>query len=52
MTTEQRLERLEETNRKLTELTATVDGMVQHQREQLDRGRKMLDDQDLDGDGA
>ena len=59
MTTEQRLERFEELDRKLTELMATVVGMVQRQEEMLDRGRKMLNDQrertdeeDLDGDGG
>ena len=59
MTTEQRLERLEETDRKLAELKADVVGMVQRQEEMLDRGRKMLNDQrertdeeDLDGDGG
>ena len=59
MTTEQRLERFEELDRKLAELKAEVVGMVQRQEEMLDRGRKMLNDQrertdeeDLDGDGA
>ena len=42
MTTEQRLERLEETDRKLTELTADVIRMIQYQQEQLDQHQEIL----------
>ncbi|MDE2718636.1 MAG: hypothetical protein OXI33_16720 [Chloroflexota bacterium] len=45
MTTEQRLERLEETDRKLTELTADVIRMIQHQQEQLDQHQERIDHQ-------
>ena len=51
MTTEQRLDRLEETdrtltelNRKLAELKVDTASIAQRQREQMDRGRKMLDE--------
>ncbi len=42
MTTEQRLERFEETDRKLTELTADVIRMIQYQQEQLDQHQEIL----------
>ena len=42
MTTEHRLERLEETDRKLTELTADVIRMIQYQQEQLDQHQEIL----------
>ncbi len=42
MTTEQRLERLEETDRKLTELTADVIRMIQYQQEHLDQHQEIL----------
>lgn len=57
-TEEERRERLEETDRKLTELKATVDNMIQHQDEQLAKMREdakkrdRLDDEDLNGDGG
>ena len=51
-TEEERRERFDELARKLAELKEDVDSMAQRQQEQLDRGRKMLDDQDLDGDGG
>ena len=44
MTTEQRLNRLEEVSEKLTELTMTVAGTAQRQQEQLERHQKMLGD--------
>jgi ABC-type transporter Mla subunit MlaD len=44
MTTEERLDRLEEVSEKLTELTMTVAGTAQRQQEQLERHQKMLGD--------
>ena len=40
MTTEERLERLEETDRKLTELMENVVIIIQHQQELLDEVRQ------------
>ena len=45
MTTEERLDRLEETDRKLTELAADVVAILRHQQEQLDHHQERIDHQ-------